>query len=588
MIKYKTHHDILLIRAAIISVCILLIPAAFAQEANIHIQRTEIHAQETAGDVQEPEAVPTNLIDTPAKAPADEAPDTIAGASSVQRYQIAAVNYDIKGMTRKYPLSQAVPIDTDRVFDSEEEMLRYLTELEQQFKNIRAIQSIQIGTDYGAPNHEAVIPVTLTIAITDTWNFIVLPYPSFDSNSGFQLKLKMQDFNFVGTLQPLKADIVYRSTETNQQIFSSSINFGLPFKAGPFNLLWDNSFQIVYAYKEAPKIDIATGLTASVKLHKRVSLIFGLLPELAINDRTSSQMSLADASREGGYSGALPLEQTEEQKYPSGVGSLYPQDRYYFKTTVFARAPVLITEVKNFGSLVWTPFMSLAGNWAFDGIQAEELKKWTFNWGHSLSLSKVNWEANFRKGLSFSFGNIYTYQFYSKRKMNIGFAASLSGYYPFINRVGIYGRTQFFYHLFGGTSMQAGAALRGILNKRVKTDTAFTFNLDIPIRIATLDFEAITGVAWTRFFNCDIQLVPFLDIALVHDSKTGRYYHPADGWYAGGMEVIVYPEKMRSIYVRASVGFDLRELKNLSGLSGSASRDGSSITEVFIGIGLHY
>ena len=82
--------------------------------------------------------------------------------------------------------------------------------------------------------------------------------------------------------------------------------------------------------------------------------------------------------------------------------------------------------------------------------------------------------------------------------------------------------------------------------------------------------------------------MPFLDIALVHDNKTGRYYHPADGWYAGGMEVIVYPEKMRSIYVRASVGFEMRELKNLSGLSGSASRDGSSITEVFIGIGLHY
>lgn len=579
MIEYKTHNDTLLIRAAIMSVCILLIiPVAFAQE--------------TAAYAEKADTTPSVLIDTPIETsvdtPAEATPDTSADASSMQRYQITAVNYSITGMTQKYPLSQAVPIDTDRVFDSEEEMRRYFNELEQQFKNIRAIQSVQIGTDYGAPNHEAVIPVTLTIAITDTWNFIVLPYPSFDSNSGFQLKLKMQDFNFVGTLQPLKADVVYRSTETNQQIFSSSINFGLPFKAGAFNLLWDSSFQIVYAYKEVPKIDIATGLTASVKLHKRVSLVFGLLPELAINDRASSQMSLADASREGESSGSFPVEHTADQKYPSGLGSLYPQDRYYFRTTAFVRAPVLITEVKNFGSLVWTPFMSLAGNWAFDGIQAEELKKWTFHWGHSLSLSKVNWEANFRKGLSFSFENVYAYQFYNKRTMNIGFAASLSGYYPFINRVGIYGRTQFFYHLFGSTSTQAGAALRGILNKRLDTDTAFTFNLDIPIRIATLDFEAITGVAWTRFFNCDIQLVPFLDIALVHDNKTGRYYHPADGWYAGGMEVIVYPEKMRSIYVRASVGFDLRELKNLSGLSGSANRDGSSITEVFIGIGLHY
>lgn len=59
----------------------------------------------------------------------------------------------------------------------------------------------------------------------------------------------------------------------------------------------DNSFQIVYAYKEAPKINIGTGLTASVKFNKRLSLTFGLLPELAINDRASSQMSITSTSR---------------------------------------------------------------------------------------------------------------------------------------------------------------------------------------------------------------------------------------------------------------------------------------------------
>ena len=89
--------------------------------------------------------------------------------------------------------------------------------------------------------------------------------------------------------------------------------------------------------------------------------------------------------------------------------------------------------------------------------------------------------------------------------------------------------------------------------------------------------------------NCDVQFSPFRDIALVHDKKTNRYYHPADGWYAGGLEMIVYPEKMRSIYVRASLGVDLAELKNLSGFKGGqARRDGESITEIFIGIGLHY
>lgn len=557
MIEYKPYKYIRLIRSIIVSVCIFFTAVVYAQEA---------------------EPAQAALIDVPAETPLADKP---AEESLVQSYQITAVNYNIKGLTRKYPLSQAVPIDTGRIFNSEEEMLHYLKELEQQFKNIRVIQSVQIDREYGTPDNGAVIPVTITVSVVDTWNFIVVPYPSFDSNSGFQLKLKMQDFNFIGTLQPLKVDVVYRSTETNQQIFSSSINFALPFKVGAFNLLWDNRFEIVYAYKEVPKINIGTGLTASVKFNKRLSLIFGLLPELAINDRSSSQMSITGSS-------SSSEEGQIEQGRPSGLGYLYPNDRYYFKTTLFVHAPVMITEVKNFGSLVWTPSMSLAGNWAFDGIQADSLRKWTFHWGHTLSLSKVNWELNFKKGLSFSLSNTYAYQFYDKRNMSISFSASLAGYYPFVNRVGIYGRTQFFYHLFGSTSTQAGSTLRGILNKRIETDTAFTFNLDIPIRIASLDFQTITGVSWTRFFNCDIQLVPFLDIALVHDKKTGRYYHPADGWYAGGLEVIVYPEKMRSIYVRASLGFDLTELKNLSGLGGRAKRDGESITEIFVGIGLHY
>ena len=560
MLNYKSY-NIHLVHYVIIIVYVFIIAAVYAQEA---------------------ENPPPIVTDATAEL---SVIDIAVDAPPAQSYQITSVDYNIKGLTRKYPLSQAVPIDTAIIFDSKEALQTYLDDLEQRFKNLRVIQSVRIDTDYGAPNDQAVIPVMLTIAITDTWNFIAVPYPSFDSNSGFKLKLKMQDFNFVGMLQPLKADIVYRSTETNQQILSSSVNFALPFKAGPFNLLWDNSFQIIYAFNEAPKINIGTGLTVSHKFNKRCSLIFGFSPELMINDRTSSQTIAAD--KEEGFSLKRHAEQAEPVQ-DSGLGHLYPDDRYYFKTPFFVHIPIMITEVKNFGRLVWTPSVSLAGNWAFDGIQADDLKSWIFGWGHGLSLSRVNWEANFRKGLSFSVDNTYAYQFYNKQKMNIGFTASLTGYYPFVNRVGIYGQMQFFYRLFGRTTMQAGSMLRGILNKRIKTDTAFTFNLDIPIRIASLDFQTITGVAWTRFFNCDVQLSPFLDIALVHDKKTGRYYHPADGWYAGGLEAIVYPEKMRSIYVRASLGFDLTELKNLSGIKGRAKRDGEAITEIFVGIGLHY
>ena len=545
--------------------------------------------------------------------------DRESTAAPSGQYRIAAVRYEIKGMTREYPLSRAVPIDTVRIFASEEKLQQYIIELEQRFKNIRSIESAAITVDYGVPTTDGLIPVTLTVTVVDTWNFIAVPYPSFDSNTGFQLKLKMQDFNFLGTLQPLKADIVYQSTETDKQIFSSTLNFSLPFRAGIFDMAWGSSFALTYAYQEVPKITLSTGVEAAYKINKRFSLRFGIVPELIINDRAASNSadtvssklpsqpidpaaasSSLNAGKDEGPAIAQRTsdEETDDAKtetadklQKSVLGSVYPHDRYYLKTSFYLRAPVDITEVKPFGSLIWTPSMSIAGNWAFDGIQAENLKVWTFGWGHTLSFGKVNWIGNFRKGLSVLFDNTYSYRFYKAKKMAIGFAASTAGYYPFFDRFGVYGRAQLFYHLFNVETLQAGAALRGVLNKRLSTDTGIAFNIDLPIRIASFDFQEITGVSWVRFFNCDVHLVPFLDIALVHDTKTGRYYHPADGWYAGGMEVIVYPQKMRSIYVRASLGFDLAELKNVPGfnkIGGRAKRDGEPISEIFIGIGVHY
>ena len=74
-------------------------------------------------------------------------------------------------------------------------------------------------------------------------------------------------------------------------------------------------------------------------------------------------------------------------------------------------------------------------------------------------------------------------------------------------------------------------------------------------------------------------------MALVHDTESNTYYNPKYGWYSGGLEIIMYPIKMRSIYTRISYGHDLREINNKDGY---AKRDGKPVSEIFIGIGLHY
>lgn len=551
--------------------------ASYAQEITepVTADDTTAAALETpTANIQEATTVDNEREPTALEPPAGE-PDY-----SGNQYRIATVHYTIQGWTKRYPLSRAVPIDKTKVFPDKAALTNYIAQLEKDLHNIRTIEHAKISLEYDT-EHNGITPVILTVAVKDTWNFIAVPYPSFDSNSGFKFKIKMQDFNFFGSLQPIKADIIYQATESGDSLFSSGVHFTYPFKAAMFDMEWTTDFEFTTAFDKHPKVVFGSGLQAGYT-YKNFTVCFGAAPEIVINDRSSD---LPDNPAKA------PSSTGDSEPAPNTMGYLYPQDRYYFRTKFFLFTPVKITQIKNFGTLQWTPYIDVVGNWAFDGIQAKQLKGWTLHWNHELSLSHIDWVGNFRKGLSFSVDNSYSYNLYKRDKVAVSFGSTVTGFYPFINRVGLYGRMQLFYNLYKVQSDRAGVALRGILNKRLSTDTAVACNFDIPIRVATLDFAEITEIPWTRVFNCDIQLVPFFDFAWVHDTKTNRYFHPADGWYSGGMEVIVFPKKMRSIYVRASVGLDLAELKNVPGLNklkGRAKRDGAPISEIFIGIGTHY
>jgi hypothetical protein len=50
----------------------------------------------------------------------------------------------------------------------------------------------------------------------------------------------------------------------------------------------------------------------------------------------------------------------------------------------------------------------------------------------------------------------------------------------------------------------------------------------------------------------------------------------------GGIEAIVFPDAMRSLYIRASLGISLKELAKTGKFPGGDNR------EIFIGIGHHY
>ena len=87
--------------------------------------------------------------------------------------------------------------------------------------------------------------------------------------------------------------------------------------------------------------------------------------------------------------------------------------------------------------------------------------------------------------------------------------------------------------------------------------------------------------SWFSIFDFEMHIVPFIDLAL-YGADDYCLLHLDDGFYSAGLEVIVYPEKMRSIQVRASAGLDLA-----ARLLEQDWRDKKGL-EIEIGIGLHY
>lgn len=469
-----------------------------------------------------------------------------------------------------------MPISKDKIFDSETSLLKYIENIKLRLNNLRTLQFSEIQYTYGELE-EDIIPVTLNLSVKDTWNIIAVPYPRFDSNSGFMAKIKLKDFNFLGLLQTLSIDLSYLLDEQNKSAGEVAIDFGIPFKAGVLDAIYklDTSLSVM---RQGIGFNLGNDIEFKYPL-KYLDLHFGFYQGFHLNKVNSK---FKDEK-------AVNASPTPGGENKDKDGNDFFSDKYYFSSKLYFYTPIKIYRSDYWGNLVWTPYISVSGNWAFKKLIDKRETAITFS--HSLSLSQVNWLNNFRQGFSVSFSNSYFYNFIVKTKTDINFGFKVQGYYSFFGRVGIYTQLEGFYFLFGKKTEQAGYNLRGILNKRIKTDSAITLNIDIPIRITSFDFEEITGVSWTRYFGFDWHISPFIDMAWTHDPETGRTFHPADGWYSGGFELIIYPIKMRSIYARVSLGYDLSELKNVKGFfkgKGTALRDGQPISEIFIGIGLHY
>lgn len=501
------------------------------------------------------------------------------GLCFAQQYKINNVDYNIEGSgikllgkTSSVMLERNVPVDRNTVFENYEQFTSYIKKYEQNLLNLRAFDEFTINQIISEePYEDDIFYVDLIISLKDSIHMLALPYFKYDSNVGTQIKLKAKDTNFLGTLNPMSADILLEIKQQDINAKASlapgfNFKYDFPFKAGPFESTWINDYGISYTVGN----DIAEWSAKS-----------GVKMDLPGNFITYSFEFY--------------------QSFYNNLDYAADNDAMYFNEEAKFSIPLKLHEFESIGKLNYTPYIDVNFNWDYDGINESntDLSSPVLTLGHSLSTSKINWNNNFRTGNSFNISNSYAYNFqrhffypYISTEALL-FKNFVISNKPIFNTIGLTSDLYYFAYFlnadtdpyFDKDGEKIGGRLRGIRDDQAicKTTSAFVFNFDLPVRLFEINFTK----SFLKYFSCDVQLSPFVDIALTYNKITENWYNPKDGLYASGLEVLVYPKKWSSFTVRVMAGVDIGRLLFKNHLNFDIREDVSPY-EFSIGIGLHY
>lgn len=492
---------------------------------------------------------------------------------TAQTYHIKNVNYFIDstgtigiGRTSEYALSQAVPVDSFSVFSTEDELQDYIKKLFQELQNTRAFDQIEITYSI-LETIEFNNEVNLEIHVKDTSHLLALPHViGYNSNEGWNPKLKAKDSNFLGSLNTMSAELfglVPIASDNKNYSFGAEIDFKLPFKLSIFDSELINDYTLSYSLEDpTPEWETKTGLKVSLPFEN--------------------------------YKYQFEVYQYANRDYDY---SEYGDSTYFTEEADFS-IPFTIASSNTYGKLTYTPKLNFTYNWDLDSINIlnNDLYSPYVYLQNAFSLDNVNWFGNYRKGFNLEIKN--TNYYYFQRHDLIPYISFESNYYNYLNitdsnwfnKIGVAARIITFNHFNTNDSnyyygIKIGSKLRGIRDKQTALTTSgvFLVNMDFPLHIWTTDFNT----KLLRIFNCEIQFSPFLDMAICNNQITETIFNPKDGFYAAGFEVLVYPKKWSSFTVRGSLGYDLsRSL--FKDFINTDWRQKVKKYEISLGLGLQY
>ncbi|GHV75445.1 hypothetical protein AGMMS49942_02660 [Spirochaetia bacterium] len=483
-------------------------------------------------------------------------------------YYIRAITFEIIGRTREFALLHILDLKEGQRIVGKATLDALISRKTQDLINERVLKDEECRITYtvGVAGEDGLVPVDLLVHTEDSWNIAVLPQPRW-SNDGFRIVMKARDYNFLGTMQPLRVDLGYEyDSKDKVHAVLSAIETDIPF---PFlGLLWnfnfDNTFNWIQFRPIASKDSIdsvfnyknTTGLNLELPW-KQTTFTVGFDQFFILNEENSD-------------------EEKEE--------TLVDYFDMYMSTELYAKWAVpLGVMVGTFGELTYNA--SLSENfkyapWRDIGV-GDYRKGFLTTFSHRLEFGEVDWIGNFRRGLNVSLDNSVSFNTYDKdtrrygggkEHWSVSVSPTVTGYFHPLHFLGIYGRFSS-PHIFNFSKSDvrfwgtdAGALLRGVPpDHKLHADHMLVFNLDFPLGIPrfTPSRWVKKGNKYFKPIDVEFHVSPFVDMALLRGDEEFKDEYKkvnfGDFFATIGIEVFAYSLSWRSLFLRGNIGWDLRE-----------------------------
>lgn len=482
-------------------------------------------------------------------APPGALPQSAAGEGvQPEVYAIRNIDFVIKGFTNVNILRYKADIRSGTSFPNKISLERYLAEHRQLLLNERVLAEVEIEYSLVQTGPGAYF-VDVTVRTTDSWNIIGLPYFRYDTNDGLLLSLRGRDYNFLGSMQALVVNIDYQNDENGQNSYGGYTFFGVPFRISGHD----------------------GGINASQKL----SVHADDRPVTSISD-----LGLWVRFLEPGFPLTLSLAQSLLLNPDEVLNDVDP----YFALSSLSLSASIPTrcEVGRLGSIAYNHTLAAYLYWRPDAIVRDDRKGFTAYYAHGVSFGRIDWIKNMRRGLSVSITNTLKHNF-----LTLVDTLDLDYFMEYHATIG--GRLGFNARLVGFSSLtdtkrtDLGTYIRGVKTSRLwGTDVLFA-TVEAPIKLFDFPTHLVIGKNW---FDFELQASPFFDFGYVENGVSAPLADKL--WYGSGLEFIVYPLRMRTFIVRASLGLDLDAVIKTKSFTAPSPRDGQSPYEIFFGLGLFF